>query len=807
MDTLRPGDYDEKPVHAVKITKPFYMAVFEVTNFQYEMFDNNHKLARGKQDVLSKDDDEAVIFVNWYHAKAFCDWLSRKEGLPYRLPTEAEWEYACRAGTTTHYHPGNVLPKEFIKKGKSLKVGRTAPNAWGLHDMHGNVEEWCQDWYGPYRAGRQIDPAGCADGTIRVTRGGSNGTQIYDWRSANRHGTVPEDNHWQIGFRVVLGELPKTKPLPVPPPPLHQQNVVQRSLEEVSKGPDPDKPYFKGPRKYVNIPRHMEGPVFASHNHSPDIVCCPNGDLLATWYSCVSERNREMTVAGARLRFGQDQWDPATLFWDSPGRNDVAPSMWLDEDGTIHWSTGLSAGAGYSQSAKVMRTSTDSGKTWSTPTIAGVERIRGVVPGNVEFKLEDGTWVGNAFTHLLFSRDKGLSWLDPGGDIRGHHVCVERLNDGRFLTLTRGEEVDGMLAMSISDDLGKSYTYYASEFPPIEGGQQSVLLRLKEGPLFFASFADWGIEITDASGQKRMVRGLFAAVSTDEGKTWPHKRLITDDYSPPRPVESTNGGLFMMSPRNSEYQGYCSGCQSANGLIHVISSRQHFTFNYKWLMTPAPAPKYPPVKVKAVKETFTGPGFDADGWGEYRNYQGGFTGKGTYQIDSTGRLNGINRIVGKGSFEAVMAFRNLQFNPPAGATYPGVLLRLRDTRIRNLFYYIGPDQLQILTLDKQHDYGNGTYDRSTESMVKLDKPPKSAKVKLLWSEPEKKLRVFYGLDGAESDTEMPYSAVKEGKKDAAAARPTGLFYGRPFSETTAIYLMAESGVCEIDYFELRPLDQ
>jgi len=804
MDTLRPGDFDEKPVHTVEITKPFYMAVYEVTNFQYELFDYNHKLLRGKQKGLSKDDDAAVIFINWFQAKVFCDWLSRKEALPYRLPTEAEWEYACRAGTTTNYYPGNVLPEDFLKKGNSLKVGQTPSNSWGLYDMHGNVEEWCQDWYGPYKPGKQIDPVGYADGTIRVTRGGSHGTQIYAWRSANRQGTVPQDNHWRIGFRVVMGELPKTKPLPVPPPPLHQQNVVQRSLEEISKGPDPDKPYFKGPRRYVNIPRQMEGPVFAEHNHSPDIVACPNGDLLACWYSCVSERNREMTIAAARLRYGQEQWDPASLFWDAPDRNDVGPSMWTDENGKIYWSCGLSTGAGYGQSAKVMRTSTDSGATWSTPTLAGTERIRGSVPGSVAFKLKDGTLVGNAFTQLLFSRDNGLSWFNPGGVIRGGHVCVVQLKDGRFLVLTRGEEVDGMMAMSISDDLGKSYTYSASEFPPIEGGQQSALLRLKEGPLFFASFADWGIPITDASGQKRIVRGLFSAVSTDEGKTWPYKRLITDD-GPPHPVESTNGGLFMMSPGISEYQGYCNACQNADGLIHIITSRQHFTFNLKWAMTPAPAPRYPPVKVKYVKETFTGPDFDADGWGEYRNYQGGFTGKGTYQVDSSGRLNGLNRIVGEGSFEAVMAFDNLRFNPPAPSTYPGVLLRLRDTRIRNLFYYIGPDQLQILTLDKQHDYGNGTYDRSTESVVKLDKPPKSAKVKFIWTASDRRLRVFYGLDGAEPDTEMPYSAVKEGPKDAAAPAPTGIFYGRPFSETTAIYLMAEQGACDIDYFELRPL--
>jgi hypothetical protein len=547
----------------------------------------------------------------------------------------------------------------------------------------------------------------------------------------------------------------------------------------------------------------MEGPVYASHNHSPNIVACPNGDLLATWFSCVSERDREMTVAAARLRYGQENWDPASLFWDAPDRNEVGPALWTDENGTIHSTCPLSTGAGYGRSAKVIRTSTDSGATWSMPTLAGTQRVRGTFPGRVEFKLEDGTLVANGFVNLMMSKDNGLSWYNPGGKIRGGHVCVTQLKDGRFFILTRGEEVEGMMATSISDDLGKTYTYSPSPFPAIEGGQASVLLRLKEGALMFASFADWGIDITDAAGTKRTVRGLFAAVSTDEGKTWPHMRLGTDDYSPPRPVESTNGGLFMMSPRISEYQGYCNGCQSSDGLIHIISSRQHFTFNYKWLITPAPAPKYPEVKVKHIKETFTGPDFDAEGWGEYRNYQGGFTKNGTYKVDSTGRLNGLNRIVGKGSFEAVMEFKNLQFNPPAASTYPGVLLRLRDARIRNLFYYIGPDQVQIISLDRQHDDGN--YERGTESMVKLDKPPKSAKVKLLWNEPQQKLRVFYGIDGAEPDTEMPYSHFSELKRDPTAAPPTGLVYGRPFSETTALYLMAESGVCEIDYVEIKPI--
>jgi formylglycine-generating enzyme required for sulfatase activity len=156
------GDFDEKPNHVVDISKPFYIGIYEVTNFQYELFDHEHKRLRGKDEGLSKDDDEAVINVNWYDAIKFCQWLSDKEGLPYRLPTEAEWEYACRAGTTTPYHTGNTLPDSFLKNATMavkaeyvpLHVGKISPNAWGIYDMHGNVEEWCNDWYGPYNKER-----------------------------------------------------------------------------------------------------------------------------------------------------------------------------------------------------------------------------------------------------------------------------------------------------------------------------------------------------------------------------------------------------------------------------------------------------------------------------------------------------------------------------------------------------------------------------------------------------------------------------------------------------------------------------
>ncbi|MHC4645324.1 MAG: SUMF1/EgtB/PvdO family nonheme iron enzyme, partial [Planctomycetota bacterium] len=254
------GDFDEVPVHNVTITQPFYISKHEVTNAQYEQFDPDHALIDHRG--FSHQPDEAVIFVSWQDANAFCDWLSQEEGLPYRLPTEAEWEYACRAGTTTKYNTGGTLPGEYENHQVEtwgpypvpLHVGQTPPNPWGLYDTHGNVEEWCHDWYGPYETGSQIDPVGRVDADFRVSRGGSHSTTVYYLRSANRMGTLPQDKHWMIGFRPVIGELPTTEPLPEPGPELYQIDVNQAVPPDINEGPDPNLPYFEGPRTYVKIP-------------------------------------------------------------------------------------------------------------------------------------------------------------------------------------------------------------------------------------------------------------------------------------------------------------------------------------------------------------------------------------------------------------------------------------------------------------------------------------------------------------------------------------------------------------------------
>jgi len=607
------GDYDEHPTHQVTISRAFYMSVTEVTNEQYEKFDPLHIHLRGKRG-FSIDNNEAVVFVSWHQAKAFCDWLSEKEDLPYRLPTEAEWEYACRAGSTTQFSTGDTLPDEFLKnpgnswypcpthgRGREevvpLHVGKTRPNPWGLYDMHGTVEEWCLDWYGPYEAEHQIDPVGRVDGDFKVTRGGSHGTVAYYLRSANRMGTLPQDKSFMIGFRVVLGEMPKTKPLPSVPKPLYQQKVKQDIPPDATSALDPDKPYFCGPRNYVKIPAGSNGPLFSAHNHDPAVVECPNGDLLAIWYTCVSERGRELGLAASRLRYEQDEWEPASPFWDAPDRNDHAPALWRDGDKIYHF-VGLSTAATWGPLAIVMRTSTDNGATWTKARLIVPEHQRRNQVTESVFRTQEGyivlacdaTPAGSGGTALHISKDNGQTWTDPGGTIAGIHAGVVQLDDGRLIAFGRGDNIDGQMPKSISTDMGKTWTYSASGFPPIGSGQRLVLLRLKEGPLFFASFANGkpAVMVTDVSGRKKPVQGLFAAASFDGGQTWPHVRLVTDD-GPEREAKTTNGREFTMSWTTAEPKGYLSVCQGQNGLIHLISSWNHYVFNLKWLQTPPPS--------------------------------------------------------------------------------------------------------------------------------------------------------------------------------------------------------------------------
>jgi formylglycine-generating enzyme required for sulfatase activity len=220
---------EDETQHEVVITKAFYLGVFEVTQGQYEKVMGKNPAffcagGRGKQRVEGRSTaDYPVENVSWLDAVEFCKNLSAKEKKTYRLPTEAEWEYACRAGTKTVFHTGNDFNSNlaningliYNSYGKeeagpfwrcTTKVGEYKGNAFGLYDMHGNVQEWCADWYAAdyYTKGPKEDPQGPSEGTQRVLRGGGWPSSAMTCRSAFRNHLAPDEKSYTSGFRVVL---------------------------------------------------------------------------------------------------------------------------------------------------------------------------------------------------------------------------------------------------------------------------------------------------------------------------------------------------------------------------------------------------------------------------------------------------------------------------------------------------------------------------------------------------------------------------------------------------------------------------
>ena len=202
-DSDRP---DEKPSHPVVISKAFYLGKYEVTQAQWqEVMGTNPSHFKG-------DPNRPVERVSWKMVQEFINKLNAKEGHNlYRLPTEAEWEYAARAGSTTKYYFGDddALLEQYAwfnknDKGATHPVGQLKPNAWGLYDMMGNVWEWVQDWRGPYAAGHQVDPQGPATGNARGYRGGGWGYPHIRCRVAFRSYDSPDYVYGTHGFRLAM---------------------------------------------------------------------------------------------------------------------------------------------------------------------------------------------------------------------------------------------------------------------------------------------------------------------------------------------------------------------------------------------------------------------------------------------------------------------------------------------------------------------------------------------------------------------------------------------------------------------------
>jgi formylglycine-generating enzyme required for sulfatase activity len=211
---------EDEVQHEVTLTKPYWIGKYEVTQEAYErVMGNNPSWFVGGRNP--------VEMVSWDNAQEFCQKLSRRTRREARLPTEAEWEHACRAGRSTPFHTGETISTAEANyngsyvygsgaKGENrrntMAVGSLASNAFGLYDMHGNVGEWCGDWFVEYAKGAQCDPPGAADGQLHVLRGGSWDVIPSYCRSACRYWGAPGRRYKITGFRVVILAEKETRP-------------------------------------------------------------------------------------------------------------------------------------------------------------------------------------------------------------------------------------------------------------------------------------------------------------------------------------------------------------------------------------------------------------------------------------------------------------------------------------------------------------------------------------------------------------------------------------------------------------------
>ncbi len=216
----RGRDSNEEPQHDVTITQPFYLGKYEVTQAQWQAV-----MGFNPARDFGVGNDYPVYYVSWNDCQSLIQNLNELGQGTFRLPTEAEWEYACRAGTVTRFSFGDAL--ECADTGKNYceimdqymwwkgnrtysgeqdntkEAGRKLPNPWGLYDMHGNCYEWCSDWYGSYPINPQIDPLGSQSGSYRVARGGDWHYSTQACRSASRASSLPQNRYYFIGLRLL----------------------------------------------------------------------------------------------------------------------------------------------------------------------------------------------------------------------------------------------------------------------------------------------------------------------------------------------------------------------------------------------------------------------------------------------------------------------------------------------------------------------------------------------------------------------------------------------------------------------------
>jgi formylglycine-generating enzyme required for sulfatase activity len=589
---LLDGDYDEKPVHEVTISNDYYMSETEITWQQMEHFRMDWQDA-GRYHPYATG-------MSWEDATAFCEWLSKAEHRNFRLPTEAEWEYAARAGSATLFPSGDQPPKD------------GQPNAWGLKNMNSGPAEWVRDWYGPYSIESQTNPVGPESGWARVVRGGAimgeygkeaGGSAPYYRRTANRASIAPEyrGNH-PIGFRIVEASVPKTPPTRVEPP--FPTQFVKQSFTSVKVAPDAQKPWFRQRPLLTIPPEHLPqeelaaaglDPALCGHNHSAGATVCPNGDVLWVAFSSAigeSEYTPNTVFVISRRRFGSEHWDLPELFYDFADVNDQS-ALLSTENNTVHLYTG---GVGVNGIPFRFQSSVDSGSTWSPvrlPLLQGPVGGYSTQPITSSFRGKDGTLymasdAVDGESMLWSTGNNGETWRDTGGRTAGRHTAFVMLKDGSILAMGgKNTNIDGFMPRTISHDGGKTWeTPVKTPFSALSSNQRPTMIRLASGRLFFAS------DFQNREGAQPAgitERGSLVALSNDEGRTWQVKPLTSA-----LPHEAH---ILAKGSRGDHHGygtlGYTVATQGSNGLIHLISSMnypsQEFEMNEAWILSDATA--------------------------------------------------------------------------------------------------------------------------------------------------------------------------------------------------------------------------
>jgi formylglycine-generating enzyme required for sulfatase activity len=570
--TSRDGDYDEVPVHHVTITHGFEIATTEVTIEQFRQFKPDY---RGNPHFAPY-----ASGISWNDAVAYCQWLSQRDGTTYRLPTEAEWEYACRAGTKTPFSAG-MQP-----------AGLGVANPWGVENMQAGVAEWVSDWYGRYPAKAQTDPVGPAAGIAKVVRGGGldhhaaptdggkylPAESMYYCRSSNRASMSPEfsSEDGNIGFRVVRAAAPSSAPTPYQPP--FSMTAVKAASAQITaaikSGPDLSKPYYRAQPMFPNLggrPMRELGwkiglePGLGSSYHNSAVAQLDNGDLIAAYYNTPKwEDDAEQSILTLRLRFGSDQWDMPSPWPDFADADDAAPVFW-NEHGKLwfFWGSPRLAGGPPFE----FMTSMDCGASWSPVQMANVVGRLGQFtpqPINSIVRNSNGTLFlpvdGKGATAVLFaSADDGKTWRDTGGRTAGRHTTLVLGKDGSLIGYGgKNSNIDGFMPKVVSTDGGKTYTATKTEFNPLMSGERPSIIRLASGRLFF---------VADAQPRGS---GAYVALSDDDGESW-HRRELPD-------VDTV---------------GYVTATQGFNGLIHIVTSKTkpallHIALDEAWVLNDQP---------------------------------------------------------------------------------------------------------------------------------------------------------------------------------------------------------------------------